>query len=83
MRGVPEGVQAQAPPDGAQAATHGREALPVLQVPEEVLPLRLLQPAHEPPLRHLQALPRLRPLSGAAAYLNVYLGSVLDGHSTA
>lgn len=59
VRGVPEGVQAQAPPDGAPAPAHRRETVPVLQVPQEVLPLRLLQPAHEPQVRHLQALQEL------------------------
>lgn len=54
-----ESVQAQTPPDGTQAAAHGREALPVLQVPEEVLALWLLQPAHEPQICDLQAIPGL------------------------
>lgn len=55
MPRVSESVQAQAPPDGAQAPAQRREALPVLQVPEAVLPLGLVQPAHEPPLLVLQA----------------------------
>lgn len=54
--GMSKGIQTQAPPDRAQAAAHRRKALPVLQVPQEVLALRLLQPAHEPQVRYLQAL---------------------------
>ena len=54
-----EGIQTQTSPDGAQAAPHRGETLPVLQVLQEVLSLGLLQSAHEPQVRHLQALPRL------------------------
>lgn len=56
MPEMPEGVQAQASPDGAQPSAHWGEALPVLQVSQEVLALGLLQPAYEPQVRHLQAL---------------------------
>ncbi len=55
-----QGVQAQAPPYGAQAAALRGEALPVPKVPEAVLPLRLLQPAHQPQVLLLQALQGMR-----------------------
>lgn len=47
MRGVHKGVQAQAPSDRTQATTQRGKALPVLQVPQALLSLRLLQPTHE------------------------------------
>lgn len=55
MRGVPKGVQAQAPSDRTQATAQRRKALPVLQVPQALLSLRLLQPTHESSLLLLQA----------------------------
>lgn len=55
MRGVLKGVQAQASSDRTQATTQRRETLPVLQVPQALLSLRLLQPAHESSLLLLQA----------------------------
>lgn len=57
MRHVPEGVQAQAPPDGAQAPAQRREAVPVPEVSEALLALGLVQPAHEPPLLLLPTVP--------------------------
>lgn len=63
MRRVQQGVQAQAPPDGAQAAAQWREAVPMYQVPQTLLALGFVQSAHEPPLLVLQAVPRLSRLS--------------------
>jgi hypothetical protein len=59
VRRVQQGVQAQAPPDGAQAAAQRRKAVPMFQVPKTLLALGFVQPAHEPPLLVLQAVPRL------------------------
>lgn len=70
MPEVPEGVQAQAPPDGAQPTTHRREAVPVLQVSQEILALRLLQSAYEPQVRYLQTLQRLDSTLLCGSYLN-------------
>lgn len=72
--GVSEGVQAQTPPNRTQAAAHGRETLPVLQVLQEVLALRLLQPAHEPQVRDMQALQRL----GGVATKSLFSASHLE-----
>lgn len=56
---MPQGIQAQAPLDGAPAPAHRGEALPMLQVSQEVLPLRLLQPAYEPQVRDMQTVQEL------------------------
>lgn len=54
MRRLPKGVQAQAPSDGAQASPQRRETISVLQMPQAILALGILQPAHEPPILVLQ-----------------------------
>ena len=43
-----QSFQAQTPPGGAQAAAHGRQTLSVQKMWQEVLPLGLLQSAHQP-----------------------------------
>ncbi|XP_049584277.1 zinc finger E-box-binding homeobox 2 isoform X2 [Syngnathus scovelli] len=47
---LPQGLQAQAPPDRALAPALGREALPVRQMRQALLALGLVLAAHEPPL---------------------------------
>lgn len=69
MRRVSEGVQAQAPPDRAQAATQRRETVPMLEMPQAFLALGLLQPAHEPPLLLLQALQRVGTAPPSCKYM--------------
>jgi len=69
VHGLPEGLQAQAPPHGAQAFAQRREALSVLQVPEAILALGQLQPAHEPPVLLLQALQGIGKRHLSAAHL--------------
>lgn len=65
MRRLSEGLQAQAPSDRAQAAAQRRKAVPMLQVPETVLALGLVQPAHEPQVLVLQTVQGLdRPAVG-------------------
>lgn len=59
MRRVSESIQTQTSFDGTQTAAHRGETFPVLQVLQEVLPLWLLQSAHEPQVRYLQAIPGL------------------------
>lgn len=67
MRRMPEGVQAQAPSDRAQATPQRRKTIPVFQVSEAVLPFGLVQPAHEPPLLVLQTLQRIIPTAQRSA----------------
>ena len=52
---VHQEVQAQASSDRTRPTPHRRKALRVLQVLQTVLAFRLLQPAHQPPLRVVQA----------------------------
>jgi len=52
---VQQEVQAQAPPHRARPLAHGRKAVRLPKVLQEVLTLRLLQPAHQPQVRQLQA----------------------------
>lgn len=52
---LPQSIQAQTPSNRAQTSAQRRETLPVLQMPETILPFRILQPAHEPPILLLQA----------------------------
>ena len=48
VRRLRQGIQAQAPLDRAQEAPQRREALPVLEVSQEVLTQRLVQSAYKP-----------------------------------
>ena len=58
-----QGFQAQTSPDGTSSTSFRWEAVPMSQMSEALLSLRILQSAHQPPFLLLQALPRLTCLS--------------------
>lgn len=55
-----KGLQTQASPDGAPATTLRGEAVRVQEMWQALQSLRVVQPAHEPPLQVLQTTPRGR-----------------------
>lgn len=53
MRDLWKGLQTQASPDGAPATTLRGEAVRVQEMWQALQSLRVVQPAHEPPLQVL------------------------------